>query len=84
MVLVKTLESPLDSRETKPSILQEINPEYTLKGLMLKLKLQYFGHVMQRTDSFEKTLGGPRRGPGSASSWATVAAVAVMPAGLGG
>ena len=42
MVLGKTLVNPLDSRETKPSILKEINPEYTLKGLMLKLKLKYF------------------------------------------
>ena len=51
-VLEKTLESPLDSK----SILKEMNPEYSLEGLMLKLKLQYFGHLMQRTDSFEKTL----------------------------
>ena len=53
MVLEKTLESPLRSNQ---SILKEISPEYSLKGLMLKLKLQYFGHVMRRTDSFEKTL----------------------------
>ena len=54
----KTLESPLDCKEIKPkgSILKEINPEYSLEGLMLKLKLQYFGHLMQRTDSLEKTL----------------------------
>ena len=55
MVLEKTLESPLDSREIKP-ILKEINPEYSLEGLMLKLKLQYVGHLMQRTNSLEKTL----------------------------
>ena len=56
MVLEKTLESPLDSRRSSQSILKEINPEYSLEGLMLKLKLQYFGHLMRRTDSFEKTL----------------------------
>ena len=55
MVLEKTLESPLDCKETNQSILREISPEYSLEGLMLKLKLQYFGHLMQRTDSFEKT-----------------------------
>ena len=52
MVLEKTLESPLDCK----SILKEISPEYSLEGLMLKLKLQYFGHLMRRTDSLEKTL----------------------------
>ena len=52
MVLEKTLESPLDCE----SILKEINPEHSLEEPMLKLKLQYFGHLMQRTDSFEKTL----------------------------
>ena len=56
MVLEKTLESPLDCKETQPSILKEISPEYSLEGLMLKLKLQYFGHLMRRADSFEKTL----------------------------
>ena len=56
MVLEKTLESPLDCKEINLSILKEISPEYSLEGLMLKLKLQYFGHLMQRTDSFEKTL----------------------------
>ena len=56
------------ARRSKQSILKEISPEYSLKGLMLKLKLQYFGHLMQRTDSFEttvmlgKTEGGRRRG----------------------
>ena len=56
MVLEKILESPLDCKEIKESILKEISPEYSLKGLMLKLKLQNFGHLMQRTDSLEKTL----------------------------
>ena len=56
MVLEKSLESPLDCKEINQSILKEISPEYSLKGLMLKLKLQYFGHLMQRTDSLEKTL----------------------------
>ena len=57
----------MDYKEIQ-SILKEINPEYSLKGLMLKLNLQYFGHLMRRTDSFEKTLmlgrieGGRRRG----------------------
>ena len=55
MVLEKTLESPLDFKEANQSILKEISPEYSLEGLMLKLKVQYFGHLMQRTDSFEKT-----------------------------
>ena len=57
MVLEKTLESPLDCKEIKQSILKEISHEYLLEGLMLKLKLQYFGHLIQRTDSLEKTLG---------------------------
>ena len=56
MVLEKTLESPLDSRRSSQSILKEINPEYSLEGLMLWLKLQYFGHLMRRTDLLEKTL----------------------------
>ena len=56
------------ARNLNQSLLKEINPEYSLEGLMLKMKLQYFGHLMQRTDSFEKTLllgkieGGRRRG----------------------
>ena len=67
MVLEKTLESPLDSKETQPVHPKGISPEYSLEGLMFKLKLQYFGHLMQRTDSFEKTLmlgkiEGGRRG----------------------
>ena len=56
VVLEKTLDSPLDSRRSNQLILKEINPQYLLEGLMLKLKLQSFGHLMQRTDSFEKTL----------------------------
>ena len=56
MVLEKTLESPLDCKEINQSMLKEINPEYSLEGLMLKLNLQDFGHLMQRTDSLEKTL----------------------------
>ena len=56
MVLEKTLKSPLDCEEIKPSILKEISPEYSLEALMLKLKLQYFDHLMRRTDSLEKTL----------------------------
>ena len=58
-VLEKTLESSLDCKEIQPvnqSILKEITPEYSLEGLMLKLKLQYSGHLMRRTDSLEKTL----------------------------
>ena len=59
---------PWTARPSNQSILKEINPEYSLEGLMLKLKLQYFGHLVQRTDSLEKTLmlgkieGGRRRG----------------------
>ena len=56
MVLEKTVESPLDCKEIKPATLKEINTEYSLEGLMLKLKFQYFGHLMWRTHSFEKTL----------------------------
>ena len=52
----ETLEGPLDCKEFKPVILKEINSEYTLEGLMLKLKLQYFGHLIQGADSLEKTL----------------------------
>ena len=55
MVLEKTLESPLDCKISQ-SILKEISPEYSLEGLMLKMKLQYFGHLMRRTDLLEKTL----------------------------
>ena len=56
MVLEKTLESPLDCREIQQSVLKKISPGCSLEGLMLKLKLQYFGHLMRRADSFEKTL----------------------------
>ena len=56
VVLQKTLESLLDCGGSNQSILKEINPEYSLEGLMLKLKLQYFGYLMQRVDSLEKTL----------------------------
>ena len=56
MVLEKAFESPLDSKEIKPVNPKGNNLEYSLEGLMLKLKLQYFGHPMQRTDSLEKTL----------------------------
>ena len=56
MVLEKLLQSLLDSKEINQSILKEINPEYSLERLMLKLKLQYSGHLMQRIDSLEKIL----------------------------
>ena len=57
VVLKKTLESPLDWKEIKPfNPKKKINPGYSLEGLMLKLKLQYFGHLMRRADSLEKTL----------------------------
>ena len=67
MVLKKTLESPLDCKEINQSILKEINPEYSLEGLILKLKLQDFSHLMQKADSLEKTpmlgkIEGRRRG----------------------
>ena len=55
-VLEKTPESPWNTRRSKQSVLKEINPEYSSEGLMLKLKLQYFGHLMRRADSLEKTL----------------------------
>ena len=51
----EALESPLDTRRSNQSILKEINPEYSLEGRMLKLKLQYFGHLMRRVDSLVKT-----------------------------
>ena len=57
MVLEKTLESPLDCKEIQAAHPKQINPEYALEELMLKLKFQYFGHLMQRTDSLGKTLG---------------------------
>ena len=66
MVLEKTLESPLDCKKIQPTILKDTSPGCSLERLMLKLKLQYFGHLMQRVDSLEKTLmlggiGGKRR-----------------------
>ena len=66
MVLEKTLGSPLDCKEVQQSILKEISPGISLEGMMLKLKLQYFGYLMRRVDSLEKTLmlggtGGRKR-----------------------
>ena len=66
MVLEKTLESPLTARRSNQSILKEISPGISLAGMMLNLKLQYFGHLMQSVDSLEKTqmlggIGGWRR-----------------------
>ena len=66
MVLEKTLESPWTARRSDQSTLKEISPGIYLEGMMLKLKLQYFGHLMRRVDSLEKTLmlggiGGRRR-----------------------
>ena len=74
MVLEKTLESPLDCKDTNRSILKEISPGCSLEGLRLKLKLQYFGHLMRRVDSLEKTLmlggsGGRRRGGRQRMRW---------------
>ena len=68
------LRVPWTARRSNQSILKEINPEYSLEGLMLKLKLQYFGHLIQRTDSFEKTLmlggiGGRRRRGQQRARW---------------
>ena len=65
-MLEKTLESPLDCKEIQPIILKEISPGISLEGMILKLKLQYFDHLMRRVDSLEKTLmlggiGGRRR-----------------------
>ena len=68
MLLQKTLESLLDCKEIQLVILKEISPEYSLEGLMLQLKLQYFDYLMQRSNSFGKTLmlgkieGGRRKG----------------------
>ena len=56
MVLEKTLESPLTARRSNQSILKEISPGISLEGMMLKLNLQYFGHLTRRVDSLEKTL----------------------------
>ena len=74
MVLEKTLESPLGCKEIQLVHPKDISPEYSLKGLILKVKLQYFGYLMQRTDSFEKTLmlgktEGRRRGARQRMRW---------------
>ena len=74
MVLEKTPESPLASKEIKPSILREINSEYSLEGLLLKLKLQYFGHLMWADNSLVKSLmlgkiEGRRRRGGHRMRW---------------
>ena len=75
VMLEQTIVSPLDWKRSNQSILKEINPKYSLEGLMLKLKLQYFGHLIQRADSFEKTLmlgkieGGSRRGCRGWDGW---------------
>ena len=75
MMLEKTLESPWTARRSNQSILKEINPEYSLEGLMLKLKFQSFGHMMWRANSLEKTLmlrkieGRRRRGDRGRDGW---------------
>ena len=75
MVLEKTLESPLDCKEIQPVHSEgDIGPGISLEGMMLKLKLQYFGHLMRRVDSLEKTLmlggiGGRRRREGQRMRW---------------
>ena len=74
MVLEKTLESPLDCKEIQPVHLKEISPGCSLEGMMLKLKLQYFGNLMRRVDSLEKTLmlggiGGRRRRGRQRTRW---------------
>ena len=74
MMLEKTLESPWTARRSNQSILKEINPEYSLEGLMLKLKFQSFGHMMRRANSLEKTLKlrkieGRRRGDRGRDGW---------------
>ena len=74
MVLEKTPESPLDCKEIQPVHSKEISPGCSLEGLMLKLKLQYFGHLMQRVDSLEKTLmlggiGGRRTTEDEMAGW---------------
>ena len=99
MVLEKTLESPLDCKEIQPgsptdpvllnqSILKEISPGISLEGMMLKLKLQYFGHPMRSVDSLEKTLmlgeiGGRRRRKQKRMRWLD-GIINLMDMGLGG
>ena len=73
-MLEKTLESPLDCKVIQPSILKEISPGISLEGMMLKLKLQYFGHLMRTADSLEKVLmlggiGGRRRRGRQSMRW---------------
>ena len=74
-MLEKTIESPLDCKEIKQVNPKGINPEYSLEGLKLKLKLQYFGHLMRRADPWEKTLmlgkieGRRRRGSRGQGGW---------------
>ena len=73
-MLLKTPENPLDCKEIQPVHPKEITPEYSLEGLMLKLKLRYFGQLMQRADPLEKTLmlggiGGRRRRGRQRMSW---------------
>ena len=73
-MLEKTLESPMDSKGPNQSLVKEINPDCSLEGLMLKLKLQYIGHLMRRAASFEKTLmlgkiEGRRRGGWQRMRW---------------
>ena len=71
VVLEKTLESPLDARRSNQSMLKEINPVYSFEGLMLKIKLQYFSHLMRRASSMEKTLMRERlrAGEGKDRGW---------------
>ena len=74
MALEKTLESPLDCKEIQQSVLKEISPGISLEGMMLKLKLQYFGHLMRRVDSLEETvmlggIGGRRRRGRQRMTW---------------
>ena len=74
MLLEKTVERPLDCKEINKSILKEISPQYSLEGLMLKLKLQYFGHLISRANSLEKTLmlgkiEGRRRSGSQRTRW---------------
>ena len=88
MALEKTLESPLVSKKIKPVNPKGNQPEHSLGGLMLKLKLQYFGHLMQRTDSLEKTLmlgglGGRRRRGRQRMRWLD-GITNTMDVGLGG
>ena len=87
MMLSRLLRVPWTARKSNQSILKEINPEYSLEGLMLKLKLQYFDHLMQRTDLLEKTLmlgktEGRRRRGGQRVRWLD-GVISSMDMGLG-